>query len=182
MDPRIQLIRACSWEEVFLTWYKNEGEKQNWNELAKSRGFASWAQWRLEGYAHPFECQKADWGLYEISNPSEVISQWFGGPFRTMIERHYDGEHTKSFSQLAARPEILDNPTVQDMIVNYPVETVISALQLTDGRIVVIEGSHRCFALAVMAAQGKPFSGTLTFAIGKSTLTELPVVGQVIKS
>lgn len=178
MDKEIALIRPCSWEEVFLTWYHNEGDKQHWIDLAKSRGFASWAEWRLSGYAHPFECEKAEWGLYEITNPSEVISTWYGGPFRTMIERHYQGDKTRRFSQLAKQADILENQTVIEMVENYPQDTVISALQLSDGSIVVIEGNHRCYALAVMAAQKKPFQGTLTFAIGKSTLSELPIVGQ----
>lgn len=60
MDKRIKLIRKCEWEEVFLLWYKNEGERENWNRLAKERGFASWADWRLKGYARRFECEKAE--------------------------------------------------------------------------------------------------------------------------
>ena len=28
-DQRIKLIRECEWEEVFLEWYKNEGNDPN---------------------------------------------------------------------------------------------------------------------------------------------------------
>lgn len=178
MDSRIQLIRPCSWEEAFLTWYDNEGDKQVWIDLAKSRGFASWAQWRLEVYARPFQCEKADWGLYEISNPSEVISEWYGGPFRTMIDEYYGEEKIKRFDELAKQTKVLENDAVKKFLENYPGESVISALELSDGKIVVVEGMHRCFALAVMAAQNKPFQGSLTFAIGKSNLSELPIVGK----
>ncbi len=182
MDSQIQLIRKCLWEEVFLNWYKNEGDKAHWIELAKSRGFASWAQWRLEGYAYPFECEKAEWGLYEVSNPSEVVSQWFGGPFKTMIDRHYQGAKTKRFVELALQPDVFENKTVKEMVSEYPKKTIICALELKDGQIVVIEGMHRSFALSVMAAQEKPFPGKLMFAIGKSSLSELPIVGQNTKS
>ncbi len=182
METGIQLIRPCSWEEVFLTWYQNEGDKQHWIDLAKSRGFASWAEWRLKGYAHPVECEKAQWGLYEISNPSEVISEWYGGPFRTMIDLYYKGDKEKRFAELALDRQVLENDAVKKFLENYPQESVISALQLGDGKIVVVEGMHRCFALAVMAAQNKPFQGSLTFAIGKSNLSELPIVGKNTKS
>jgi len=178
MDEQIKLIRQYEWEEVFLSWYKNEGERESWNQLAKERGFASWAEWRLKGYARRFECEKAKWGFYEVSNPSEAVLNWFGGPFRTWIERHYDGEKTKSFSELASRSDIINHTAVRSMMENYPKESVISALKLSDGRIFVVEGMHRTCALAVMAKERKPFSGKLVFAIGNSQMSELPAVGQ----
>jgi hypothetical protein len=61
---------------------------------------------------------------------------------------------------------------------NYPKNSVITALQLSDGRIFVIEGSHRACALALMLKEGKSFYGKLVFAIGRSKLSELPPVGQ----
>ena len=178
MNEQIKLIRECEWEEVFLCWYKSEGERANWNQLAKERGFASWADWRINGYARRFECAKASWGFYEISNPSLVVGDWFGGPFRTWIERHYGGEKTKSFSDLTSRADIVNNATIRAMTDNYPKESVVSALQLSDGRIFVVEGMHRACALALMGKEGEPFSGKLIFAIGKSQLPELPPVGE----
>ncbi|PIW74633.1 MAG: hypothetical protein CO003_01645 [Candidatus Portnoybacteria bacterium CG_4_8_14_3_um_filter_44_15] len=163
---------------MFLSWYKNEGENPNWANLAKERGFASWADWRLKGYAQRFKCAKAEWGFYEISDPSVVVSGWFGGPFRTWIERHYGGEKTKSFAELAGQPDIAENPTIKAMATNYPRESIISALQVKDGRVFVVEGSHRSCALVVMAKNGRNFPDKLIFAIGKSTLSELPPVGQ----
>lgn len=178
MDEQIKLIRRCEWEEVFLCWYKNEGERENWNKLAKERGFASWTDWRLKGYARRFECEKANWGFYEIPNPPDTVSNWFGGPFRTWIERYYGGEKTKSFSDLAAHPTIANNATIISMTKDYPKDSIISALKLSNGKIFVIEGMHRTCALALMAKEGKPFSGKLIFAIGDSQMSELPPVGQ----
>jgi hypothetical protein len=61
---------------------------------------------------------------------------------------------------------------------NYPAKSVITALELPDGRIFVAEGMHRSCALALMAKEGKPAPEKLIFAIGKSALTELPPVGK----
>jgi hypothetical protein len=178
MDEKIKLIRKCEWEEVFLEWYKNEGEKPNWASIAKERGFESWADWRLKGYARRFECAKADWGLYEITDPCVMISNWFGGPFRTWIEKYYNNEKTKSFADLVFNPDIVNYAPIKSMAKDYPKDSVITALELSDGRIFVIEGMHRSCALALMAKEGKPFSGKLVFAIGKSNLSELPPAGQ----
>lgn len=178
MNKQIKLIRKCEWEEVFLAWYKNEGEKENWNAIAKERGFASWADWRLKGYAKRFKCAKADWGFYEISNPSKIVSQWFGGPFRSWIEKFYNNKITKSFAQLAVNPDIVNYPPIKSMAKNYPKNSIITALELKNKKIFVIEGMHRSCALALMQKQGKSFSGKLIFAIGKSNLSELSRAGK----
>ena len=107
----IKLIRSLEWEEIFLFWYRSEGTRENWINLAKQRGFASWAEWRLTGYALPFECAKAEWGLYELSYPSQVFPNFHGGPFSTWIKRHYSGAKEKIFAELAKQPDIYENPT-----------------------------------------------------------------------
>jgi hypothetical protein len=178
MNGQIKLIRKCEWEEVFLSWYKNEGERKNWKAIAKERGFESWADWRLNGYARRFECAKADWGLYEIENPSKIVSGWFGGPFRSWIEKFYNNDKTKSFGELATNSNIANYPPIKSMAKKYPVDSVITALELKNKKIFVIEGMHRSCALALMQKQGKPFSGKLIFAIGKSNLSALSAVGK----
>ena len=178
MDPRIRLLRPCAWEEVFLTWYESEGNVPGWLELAKERGFVSWADWRINGYARRFECSIAEWGLYEVECPGDIISSWFGGPFRTWIEKHYDNEKTKTFGELALRPDVFENKKVKALVGNYPAASIITALRLPEGRIFVIEGMHRSCALAVMAKEGKGYPDRLIFAIGETKLSELPIVGK----
>lgn len=179
MNPRVSLIRPCKWEEVFLEWYKNEGENPDWNALARERGFSSWADWRLNGYAARFLCREAEWGLYEIVDPSLVVSEWYGGPFRTWIERYYNGKQTTQFKKLAQHEELRKVQKIRSIIEEYPVTSVVSALELANGDIYVIEGMHRVVALTLMAIEGKPFQGKLVFAIGKSDLSQLPSVGEI---
>ncbi len=62
------------------------------------------------------------------------------------------------------------------MVDNFPKSSIISCLEVRD-KIYVIEGLHRCCALAVINAQNKPASKKLYFAIGKSSLKNLPIVG-----
>ncbi len=177
-DKRIKLIRKCEWEEVFLEWHKNEGTDPKWLALAKERGYDTWADWRVDGYARRFDCADAKWGFYEVTDPAAVIGGWYGGPFRTWIEKHYGGGKTRPFRELAESPDIAENAGMKSRMEKYPAASVITALELPDGRIFVIEGMHRAVALALMAKEGKQAPEKLIFAIGKSSLPELPAVGK----
>lgn len=179
-DKSIQIIRPLCWEEVFLFWYEAEGKNPDWINLARERGFASWVDWRLKGYAERFQCADAKWGLYEIEQPGELVSTWYGGPFRTWIDRHYGGVKTKTFGELANQEDVFNHPGIKAMVENYPNHSVVIALKLTNGRMVVIEGSHRACALALMTKNNQDYPGKLIFAIGESSLSDLPTVGQNI--
>jgi hypothetical protein len=172
-----RLIRKLNWEEVFLWWYQNEGKSENWINLAKKRGYASWAEWRIEGYIRSFECQKAEWELYEISDPTRAILGFYGGPFRTWIERYYNNKKTKNFFELAKNEILSKNDTIRSIMSNYPVESIIVCLDV-DEKMFVIEGMHRACALAIMHNEVMKKPDKLFFAIGKSKLKELPAVGE----
>lgn len=176
----IKLVRKLNWEEVFAFWYDSEGKRENWIELAKKRGFASWAEWRLNVYAIPFECRNADWGLYEISEPAKVVSGFYGGPFRSWVEKYYNGRETIKFEELVKILEIKEHETIMQMSKDFPIDKVITCLLVKDD-IFVIEGMHRSCALALLDQEGKDLNKKILFAIGKSELNSLPIVGRVDK-
>jgi hypothetical protein len=181
MLTNFQPIRPLHWEEVFLFWYQNEGERDVWKNLAVERGFSSWADWRLSGYADRFQCSQADWYLYELNKAQEVIGQFYGGPFRNWLQKYYAGAPTRTFAELACSEDVVNNLTIQAMATNYPYDTVITALELTDERLVVIEGMHRCCALVLMAQRGQKISHKVIMAVGKSKLNNLSPVEQTNK-
>lgn len=172
----IKLIRPLEWEEVFLFWYQNEGTQASWLKHAKERGFESWAEWRLT-YTKLFECAESKWGLYEITNPAKVVSDFYGGPFRAWINRFYEGAKEKSFSELASMQTIQDHKTIKSMVKNFPQDQKIVCLNL-GGKIYTIEGTHRCCALAIMHRKKLKSPEKLLIAIGESSLSELPIVGR----
>ena len=171
-----KLIRSLDWEEVFLFWYDNEGQRNNWIDLAKRRGFPSWAAWRLEGYAQPFQCREAKWYLYQVKRPLEIVPTFYGGPFKTWAKLHYQGRNTCTFAQLASLPAIENNSTVNQMAKEFPIDKTLAALLVND-KIMIIEGMHRTCALALKAKRGEPFDQIITMAIGESVLSELPMAG-----
>lgn len=180
-SQNIKLIRKLKWEEVFTFWYKSEGKRENWIELAKKRGFASWAEWRLNSYAIPLGCRDADWGLYTVSNPTQTISKFFGGPFRTWVEKFYNGKEKMLFAELALLPEIKSQNAVAEMAKNFPQDKVITCLAVGN-EIFTIEGMHRSCALALKNQRGEELKNNLQFAIGISSLKKLPVVGNIDKN
>lgn len=176
-NNKIKLIRNLSWEEVFLFWYKNEGENENWQNLARERGYNSWADWRIKGYTQRFKCHEANWALYQLDDPTAIISEFYGGPFRTWRDEYYDNKDTKSFSELAGLKKIQENPTIKSMLDDFPINKIIICLEVKD-KIFTIEGSHRFCALALMEKMGRKLNDKLIIAIGKSKLDKLPVAGK----
>ena len=165
-----------SWEEVFEFWYDNEGSSENWKNVAKKRGFPSWAEWRKQNYARPLGLKTASWGYYEIDKPAEVIADFFGGPFRTWIENYYDNEKTKRISELIKVPEIREHQGIQAMKDNFPKNNIIICLR-HKGEFYVIEGMHRACALALMNEEKDYSIKKMHFAIGESKIETLPIVG-----
>ena len=167
--------KPLKWEEVFLFWYKCEGKRQNWIDLARKNGFTSWSDWRLTSYAIPFGCASADWNLYEVANADQLVLDFHGGPFKSWIKRYYDGKKEKTFNEIVEQSDITNNQTIQNIVKDFPVDKIIICLEV-NGKIYTIEGMHRCCALAIINKQQINIAPQkVYFAIGKSSLKELPI-------
>src|SRR5690349_9801703 len=92
LDPdQFTLMRPLPWSEVWEIWRTNEANRAAWTQHFTSRGFKSWEEWR-QNYINDFHCAERQWQLYRIVNPLQSIPNFHGGPFRTWIERYYDGQ------------------------------------------------------------------------------------------
>lgn len=89
-----------------------------------------------------------------------------GGPFRAWIEQIYgDAGPTPPFLEVAKRLSGMKNGRVLSLLESFPKETTITGV-LTDADVIILEGMHRCAALAMAAAQGKAIATDLTIALG----------------
>ena len=175
IDKNFQMIRELEWEEVFLSWYKSEGKNSHWIETAKKYGFASWETWRLSLCVNNLKCRETKWGLYKSSDIKEVITQLFGAPYRTFMDRYCGSERVGKICQLINNPEVGKNDFIKRLVDNFLEDETIICMKV-DGNLYVIEGMHRCCALAIMIDQGKELPKKIRFAIGISPLEELPVI------
>lgn len=176
INKKLKLIRKISWEEAFLFWHESEGQNKSWINLAKKRGFETWADWRVREYAKPFACDQANWGLYEIKNPADIIQDFYGGPFRAWIKYYYDGKKEKKFSAIIRHKDIVKNKNIKALLKNFPKDTILIALEV-EKKIYIIEGMHRLSALALLGQEKKAGPQKIYLALGKSKLKQLPIVG-----
>lgn len=175
---QLKHIRPLAWPDVFAIWRENEGENSHWREYAYSKGFSSWEEWRLQ-YVNALRLpEHDDWALYRVPDPLAAVPHWRGGPFNGWIKNFY-GERANpapTFAELAAIAKTQEHGGIQKIFDAFPPQTTVTGLARPEG-IVIIEGMHRCCALALAARNGTPIETELTVAIASSEEEALPVVG-----
>jgi hypothetical protein len=177
----LELIKDLSWAEVFEFWRVNEAyPKSHWHEHYQSRGFTTWDNWRLS-YVNPLGLQNLNWQLYLIKEPLITIPNFCGGPYRSWIELFYQEQKNPTFATLALHPQVQKHTFIQKLLADFPAQTTITGVMVKD-RVVILEGMHRCAALAVAAEQNLKIETEVQIALAEYDKDELPIVGQQIKS
>ncbi len=166
----------CTWAQVFAIWRTNEGDDSHWGPHARERGFPNWEAWRMT-YATPLRLPERAWHLFRVEDPLATVPAFRGGPFGSWIRKYYHGDAHPTFATLARHPDIASHTGVLALRDHFPSETTISGLLHDDG-IVIVEGMHRCCAIALAAAQGTPLMTTLRLALADARGETLPPVGQ----
>lgn len=174
--PGLEPLRSLTWPEVFGFWRENEAGNADWQRLARERGFDDWEDWR-SSYVPPFRLTERAWTLHRVTNPAASVPAFRGGPFLGWIEHAYaEGERTPTFARIAERRQGIKNERVLSLLAAFPAKTILTGVR-TDEGVVILEGMHRCAALAVAAAQGRPIETELTIALGSALPGRLPIVG-----
>ena len=173
---RLKLIKNLSWPEVFAIWRQNEAYNgSHWHAHYKSRGFKTWEAWRLS-YVQPFGLAKLNWQLFTIIEPQKTVPLFCGGPFRSWVEKYYQGQVQPTFAELAKNPQIKNHLGILDFMKNFPNQTTITGIIL-NGQITILEGMHRCCALALATNQGLNIDTKVKIALAQTNQTSLPVIG-----
>lgn len=168
-----------SWKEVFEFWEDNEGESSHWARHARDRGYASWEEWRME-YANALGLpEKTDWVLHKINDPLITIPQFHGGPFSGWINRYYNGntDPTLTFAELAELGKIQTHDGIASIMNAFPDSTVLTGLIMPDNSIVIIEGMHRCCAIALLAKTRQLLAANVYIALAHAGEDVLSIVG-----
>ncbi|MEK7556451.1 MAG: hypothetical protein AAB538_00555 [Patescibacteria group bacterium] len=116
-----------------------------------------------------------------MSRPLKTVPEFIGGPFRTWIEKHYDGNPRPTMHELSQREAVKGGRSdLTTLIRDFPPDTTL--IGLTQGeKVVVVEGMHRALAVALAADQGKTLSAKINIALADASGEELPVVGQTVR-
>lgn len=172
----LEPLRPLTWTEVFGFWRENEAGNPDWQKHAIERGFASWEEWRAT-YVAPFHLTERTWRLYRVMDPLSAVPTFHGGPFRAWVEQFYgDAGTTPTFSVIAQRVAEKKNGRVEALLKDFPERTVVTGIETEQG-IVIVEGTHRCAAIARAAAERRPIEMELLLALGSALPGPLPIVG-----
>ena len=96
-----------------------------------------------------------------------MVIDWHGGPFPGWKKSYYAGAQTRSFRWLVADGKIKKNRKVK-AFKKIPRTMKFFGLRY-HGRIIIIDGMHRCCALALMIARKKPVRTAITLALAETT-------------
>lgn len=143
----LKFIKNISWNDAFGSWARDEAHLEHWIEHYKKRGFNSWQEWR-KSFVESLHPQELDWGLYEITEPFKSIMNFHGGPFKSWIQKYYGGKVMPNFGELAQNIAIQNDDNINEIIQKFPKESTLIGI-IKDKNIIIIEGMHRCCALAI---------------------------------
>lgn len=166
LSPNLKILKTdLSWKKVFKFWKKNEKNKSGYKDTFKKRGFKNWKEWRAR-YAEYLDLDEYKWNLYEIEDPASVIPYFYGGPFSSWIKKFYKGRKTMKFENIAKNEELREDEKIQYILNrNKGKSTLIGIVH--KNRVVIIEGLHRCSAVALMKIIGQPVNLKLKIALTK---------------
>ena len=174
-SERLRFVKNISWDEVFNFWRKGEENIPRWIQHYKAGGYKSWDEWRKHTLSD-LSYKDLHWELFEVENPMQTVPNFFGGPFRAWKARYYGGNSTVTFADLAKNEELKNSQIIREMVSNFPDKTYLIGLE-ANKEIVIIEGMHRCCALAIAEQDKKPIQTKVFIALAEFN-GELPEMGQ----
>ena len=167
-------IQPLTWEQTFAFWRESEGSNPEWLAVANERGYATWEEWR-KAYVAPFKLDQRVWGLYRVDDPIRTVPQFRGGPFQGWVERFYHG-----CSRIAEELFAQGNGRALSLKDTFPRQTTVIGV-MTNDDVVIVEGMHRCSAIASAAADGTPIQTNLSIALGSKLPGDLDVIPKIYK-
>lgn len=106
-----------------------------------------------------------------------LIPSFRGGPFNGWIKNIYgDAGTTPTFMIIAQKLDEMKHEGIRSLLESFPNRTVVIGV-VTGDDIVIVEGMHRCSAIALAAAEGKTVETKLLIALGSELPGDLSVVG-----
>ncbi|MFC1721478.1 hypothetical protein ACFL0Z_01025 [Patescibacteria group bacterium] len=161
----LRLEGVTTWNDVFELWQEREGAREDWQRVAKAKGWQSWEDWRRDR-AEQFGASDREWHRYTILDPLQTVPGWRVGPTMSWQKSFPEGERNQhTFADLVNTVSYNQNDKVQGMLKDFPEPTEFIGLLMPDKSVVIIEGHHRATTLAWAAKQGK-----------KISLAELPTI------
>lgn len=154
----LKFLEDISFDDVVKRWEDREGFREEWQKVAKEKGFPDWRSWRMS-YLKEFGLLDCKWRVYEVL-PS-LISAMYTGPYSSWKEFYEDREKS-TFNDISEKLE--SNKKVKSMLESFPDESEF--IGISDGeRFMLIEGHHRAVAIAIALNKGIKIESEMKIAL-----------------
>lgn len=162
---KLKKIDSISHKEMMKRWHEREGTREEWQKLAKEKGFDDWESWR-KSYLEKFDLLEKEWAEYDI--PYEKLVDFFVGPYKGW-KQFYEDRDKSRFSDICDK--LVDHNKVKDILANPPKNSEF--IGVTDNeRYMLIEGHHRVAAIALAIKKGVNLGINSTIDLAKITKEE----------
>lgn len=163
IDFNFEHIRPITWNEIWTNW--RISEEEHWRPHYQARGFKTWDEWRGRYKAdYPdVKLEEKKWNLYAIINPASDILKMHIGPFKGW-QKYYPGRNQSTFKEVVEFGLSEQNEKVKYFINNQPKSIRLIGVKFRD-QIMIIEGTHRCTAMSVLATKNIKITSSVEIAI-----------------
>lgn len=178
MLNNLELIKSLTPSQVFETWRGIEESVEHWRSVWQTKGFKSWQEWRRTTHAPLFE-KELQWNLYKINTPTKSVPEWKGGMFHAWYKWFYAvfPEKPPRLKELLTHPGVHNHWYIREIANNFPASTTLTALNMPNSDIVVVEGMHRACAITMLANDNKLLNTDVFVMIADWPDTKLPQLG-----
>lgn len=170
-NDELQFVKPLTWDEVFDIWRGNEENEEHWKIYYKAKNFNSWGEWRKK-YIEPIRAMNKEWGLYRILDPMKTVPAFHSGRYKGWLP-FYGGQKFPTFYEIMRHPDIDKHKGIPEFMNNFAKKTTIIAWLAKQG-VVIIEGMHRCAAIALAAKQGKKIETEMHVALAECMEKDIP--------
>ncbi|MFH1632069.1 MAG: hypothetical protein ABIA47_03605 [bacterium] len=157
----LEFVCDTTWDKVFFDW--KECEAGFWECHYRAEGFESWEEWRGQFNAS-WRLSGREWKVYWVADPLKSVPTFWAGAFKSWRKYFPNKGGKRRFADLSDSPIARDNPKIIGVLNSFPKETRVIGFRLGDD-IVIVEGMHRCAAIAIAAADGIDINTNLTIAL-----------------
>ncbi len=159
----LEKIRSITWEEIWEQWRKDE--EGLWEDHYAEEGFSDWESWRGKQKIAAF-LRKNKWNLFKIPDPLQTVPEFFVGPYKGWRKFYTDMRHSR-FKDIVEHPTYIGSDSqdkAKAILDTFPNKTQLMGTR-SGGEVVILEGTHRCCALAEAAKQGAVLKTSVTVAL-----------------
>lgn len=167
-------LRHLTWEDVQLSW-KNDEDTSSFRREYREQGHDTWESWRSI-IINPLHLDKLSWSLYDIEDPLTSIPTFRGGPFKPWEDLYYGGKKTPTFAEIVSTKgtDVTTRDKFLKILASSQPMQLIGLAKARD--IFIVEGMHRCTALALAAMQGQMVDVSVRLVLAESDLSEFETI------